>query len=112
MSSTEKEITEQAFAFSKKRLTENMEQLKVIQESFKNVIDKLEKLEKINSTQVEQYSKMFPAKHLQNADAQKTSGLFNSEKTIINDFKQSTSTLSKNYMKWLSEYNTCILKIN
>ena len=39
------------------------------------------------------------------------SGLFTKEKVIINDFKASTSTLAKNYMKWLAEYNTVILKI-
>jgi len=31
---------------------------------------------------------------------------------VLTEFKTSTQTLSKNYQKWLAEYNTILAKLN
>lgn len=68
-------------------------------------------MEKINQAQTTQFNELFNKNHMQYQDAQTISKVYEKEKSVISDFKKNYFALSKNYLKWFTEYNTILAKM-
>jgi hypothetical protein len=111
MQSQEKAITDQQFDHQRKLLEQTFEQLKIIQESMKTTIEKLDKQEKLTTTHQSQFGGLFPQSHMQHKDAVMISKVYEKEKSVVSDFKRNYHGMSKNFLKWYTEYNTVIQKL-